>query len=806
MDVSNLDIGLVNKLLSNFTYTNPNYFMAVKMGYRANPHVKTYFRSKDKTKLFLPRGGLEKLSIFLRENNIQYKIIDARLDSPMKRLYKIRCSLKDYQIPAVKQLVSRTQSMLLAPTGSGKTIMGLAAIGQIKQNTIIIVHRKILMDQWLKEIKKYFHIPNGDIGAISGSNKKVKPITVAMLQTLQNFDKQGWDYLNEYFGALMIDECFTADTKVLLSENTHTTIKNVVDNPQIKEILSYNENTKIVEKKHIVHKFKIPCKKQIYIAKFKEKEGTNIVILKMTEDQKVWTDSGYVAISNMKIGTNIKYLDVNSQPIYVCNICGYSTYYHSGIGGHKTLAHHPEVQSKISKAAWIKYREERHIKNTNNPNYGWKSIKARKTISNRMLVDNPMFKQENRDKVSKTLSDKMQNDPIYRAKCLKNYLNAPVWKKGKITKPEKIIISMNIEDLIYGGNGDLNLPIKGNHFRIPDFMSKTQKKIVEVGDMHYWHNQADVDLTIKEYESIGYKCLYLSADEVINTPDLAKEKIVTFLHNHTYILLDKYKMTGKCNYVYDIEVEDNHNFFANNILVSNCQHSPSSMTYKVGNCFKAKYRYGLTAEYHRKDKLEFMIFDLISHNIVNVSGEVSKIDVKYEMIETPDFSYTFDNDWTKVIDFLIATNPRNELICNRVKQDWNKDRHILVITERVNHAVNLYEMIKSQCDGTELLIGESEKDIRDDVLDRLKASKSRILVATRNLIAEGVDIPILDCVHLTTPTNNYSLTKQMVGRVVRDYPGKTDAWVRDYVDINVELLKRMSKHRIKFYDKIVNKQ
>jgi superfamily II DNA or RNA helicase len=62
--------------------------------------------------------------------------------------------------------------ILSASTAFGKTIVALRLIAERKVNTLILVHRKLLADQWAERISQFFGIPKKDIGCYSGTKKK----------------------------------------------------------------------------------------------------------------------------------------------------------------------------------------------------------------------------------------------------------------------------------------------------------------------------------------------------------------------------------------------------------------------------------------------------------------------------------------------------------------------------------------------------------------------------------------------------------------------------------------------------------
>jgi superfamily II DNA or RNA helicase len=114
--------------------------------------------------------------------------------------------LSDDQEKALKDVLSSDFGVFVAPPGSGKTVLALAAVAQRKTNVLILVHRKPLMDQWRLQISSLLGIDKSEIGQIGGGkNKSTGLVDVAMVQSL---DDEGSvdDRIAEY-GFVIVDEC-----------------------------------------------------------------------------------------------------------------------------------------------------------------------------------------------------------------------------------------------------------------------------------------------------------------------------------------------------------------------------------------------------------------------------------------------------------------------------------------------------------------------------------------------------------------------------------------------------------------------
>lgn len=80
----------------------------------------------------------------------------------------------DYQEAAVEITAKKDFGIIVAPPGTGKTVIALSIIANKKQPALIIVHRKQLFDQWMERIQTFMGIPRYLIGKIVSGEKKDK--------------------------------------------------------------------------------------------------------------------------------------------------------------------------------------------------------------------------------------------------------------------------------------------------------------------------------------------------------------------------------------------------------------------------------------------------------------------------------------------------------------------------------------------------------------------------------------------------------------------------------------------------------
>lgn len=207
-----LTVELTNFLRDNLNFVNADYIIKKKLGkntFGIEPYFKTLIEKDDK--VFLPRGFIGKLLRFCKDQKVKYNFIDERKKLPEVN-FSFKASLYEHQEMALDAAEKKEMGVIVAPPGSGKTIVGLAIIAEKKQPALIIVHRKQLFDQWVERIQSFLGIAGAHIGKIIQGNQKIGThVTVAMIQSLAAIPQN--DSLLSAFGTIIVDECHHVPSK-----------------------------------------------------------------------------------------------------------------------------------------------------------------------------------------------------------------------------------------------------------------------------------------------------------------------------------------------------------------------------------------------------------------------------------------------------------------------------------------------------------------------------------------------------------------------------------------------------------------
>ena len=195
---------LINFLKEELNFANSEFFIKKKSG-RNTFETTRYFKLVEETEseIFIPRGFIGKLLRFCKESQIEFEFLDNRKLEP-SFLFAFNAALRNHQLGAIEAVSKKDYGVIVAPPGSGKTVIGLKIIADKRQPALILVHRKQLLEQWTERIEAFLGIPKRDIGVIGQGKSKIgKHITVA---TIQSLPKQIESVQNQ-FGTIIVDEC-----------------------------------------------------------------------------------------------------------------------------------------------------------------------------------------------------------------------------------------------------------------------------------------------------------------------------------------------------------------------------------------------------------------------------------------------------------------------------------------------------------------------------------------------------------------------------------------------------------------------
>jgi len=197
---------LVAALKRLATLANPVFFQKQRLRFGTYDTPRYIFCGEIHTgRIVLPRGVVKEAKSLFRKAGGKLKIEDKRT-TPYVRPFEFQGTLSADQETAVAVMLEHDEGVLLAPPGSGKTVMGCAVIAERKVATLILVHRKPLMEQWRARIGEFLGLDKGDIGTLGKSTELPESgIVIGMIQTLVKSEMPA--ALLAPFTQVIIDEC-----------------------------------------------------------------------------------------------------------------------------------------------------------------------------------------------------------------------------------------------------------------------------------------------------------------------------------------------------------------------------------------------------------------------------------------------------------------------------------------------------------------------------------------------------------------------------------------------------------------------
>jgi len=208
IDRSNLPSGLVTQLIRQTAFQNPEFYraQAMRLSTFGKPRIISCAEIHPKH-IALPRGCFDEMIGFLSDHNVKVDVDDVREDGTLLPVsVQFRGNLRPRQSHAFETLIKYDTGVLAATTAFGKTVVAAALIAHRSRNTLILVHRRELLNQWIERLKSFLQIDPKQIGKIGGGSRQPSGvIDVALIQSLVR--KGDVDDIVAGYGHLIVDEC-----------------------------------------------------------------------------------------------------------------------------------------------------------------------------------------------------------------------------------------------------------------------------------------------------------------------------------------------------------------------------------------------------------------------------------------------------------------------------------------------------------------------------------------------------------------------------------------------------------------------
>lgn len=249
------------------------------------------------------------------------------------------------------------------------------------------------------------------------------------------------------------------------------------------------------------------------------------------------------------------------------------------------------------------------------------------------------------------------------------------------------------------------------------------------------------------------------------------------------------------------------------VIVDECHHAASDTMANVLKQVKAKYVYGVTATPKRTDGLEKINYMLLGPIRYSYTSKEKVIAQGIPHLVYPRFTRVVPARGVinekmhpnEAYDILHNDKIRDEQIIEDISACIKQGRTPVVLSKYKDHSEKLYYRLKEYANHVFLMTGNNSKKVHRQILEQMKlvsANETMILVATGSLIGEGFDFPRLDTLFMAMPVSARNIVEQYAGRLNRDFDGKQNVIVYDYVDSHIPMFDNMYAKRLKAYKQI----
>lgn len=744
-----------------YTIDNPEYITLKRLGKKAwgiSPRMKLY--EEYDNQLILPYGCLQSIYIYmihamdLTTVNIQSKLNrDKTADWEGNKVIP-----RDYQRIAVNQMVLAKFGILKAPCSSGKTVMGHLIAQQVGMRTLWLTHTKALLDQ-SKAVGELILGKGDRVGTITDG--KVNPgrtITYATVQTMATLDPKKY---KDQYNCVIVDECFPGNTKI----TTPTGDKKLKSLCIGDIVTSYNKDTGIFENKRITHVFKNPAHNVVNV------ELSNGETITCTSNHPFYTKDGEWKCAESLGGKD-----------YVMRLLRKRNRHE-----HKVKIECSKVQKRRSRILQLGLCKER-----------W----SQKGLDGRTQKEICGSHEKSKQGISRSDCGSYEEQQSHERPCYEKTRFGTAERNRTPSKNQmrKWMWSNSSATGTYVGTGK-----NGNGlFRISSSYKDGEGNIISnlLQDRHSVAGTHDRNRSRRKLASaIGASSARQKERRVFEWIRVENVSVQKQTSDGTFGRL------CEDGFVYNIEVADNNNYFANGVLVHNCHRvsktaeSYTQFSYVLNNV-AAEYKYGLSATPETHNGYGKSIFcnvgdikHVIPQDVLEDNGTIMPVEVR--AIRTswqyPKQAFKANGvlDFDKAIPYLRSDPVRNDLIAHLIG-----DKPTLVLSNNIDHLCYIANALTAKQQGRACLVStkHDEEVLTADILckhgskasaeyiEKMRSGELDIMFATYQLAKEGLNIPRLEQVILAFPAVDENIIIQSVGRVARTCEGKNTAICYDIVD------------------------
>jgi superfamily II DNA or RNA helicase len=717
-----------------------------------------------------------------------YEIVDRRVVDDMP-YPEPKIQLREKQLEIYNALDD--SALINAKVGFGKTFLALHIAKKLAQKTLVVTHTTALRDQWIEECRNIYGFDPGVIG--SGKfDIEDKVIVIGNIQSLLKHTLA----ISKEFGTVMVDECLDYETTVYVKDVGPVKIGTIVNGKKQVEVLSLNTDTGTAEYKPIKQWFKTPEK---HCLKIQHSGGGSI---KCTANHNVYRLSAEDTLEKVPAGllvpgdliaqstvshksTQILHKDWIPLILGLTLGDGNLGYPHAKSDSIRLKITHGQDQKEfldwkasILETAGCTYGETKS-------GYGDKKVFS---ISTKSFFDQHGFYD---------LLYPTGHSKISVPKFISNQLTKEAWAlifqdDGSSSKSTDSIV-FSFCELDDDSIDNLQQSLK-NVFDIESVFYRCKK-----GYAYIRLNQASTLKFLTDIQHLLHPSMLYKAERFLQYRqtkefDFPVPSVPVFMPGYALRAVTSIETSTLTNgYKYNIEVADNHNYFANNILVSNCHHTPASTFTELVDSMYARYRIGLSGTLERKDGKHVLLKDYFSNTVYQPPVDNTLEPVVH--ILKPGVFLESGLPWAQKINKLLYDDSYQKFIADLAKAQIERGHSVLVIASRVEFLERVKHYVGQTC---VLVTGDTDFEARKRAQDQINSEEKRCIAGSRQIFSEGISVNRLSAVILAEPMSHTGLVEQIIGRVQRQHPKKPAPEVFD-VNFSDRGSKNQNETRLGFY-------
>ena len=250
---------------------------------------------------------------------------------------------------------------------------------------------------------------------------------------------------------------------------------------------------------------------------------------------------------------------------------------------------------------------------------------------------------------------------------------------------------------------------------------------------------------------------------------------------------------------YNLHIKNDHNYIANDAVVSNCHMAKAEVLKKLltQNLNNAGIRWGLTGTVPKQD----FEFQSLRASLGDVVHRVSAYELQEKgvlanchvnVIQTSEWKEF--RSYAEELKFLVTDTDRMTWISNLISQ-ISQSGNTLILVDRIESG----EFIIDKIPDSVFISGRVKTKDRKEEYDEIKTADNKIIVATYGVAAVGINIPRIFNLVLLEPGKSFTRVIQSIGRGIRKAADKDHVEIWD-ITANTKFVKRHLTERKKFYN------